>query len=68
MATQRNEISLLVLKNVLRVRPPFELFYDEFKVTKGCTKTFCFVDCYVVKLLSRVARLSRTFSTFLDYS
>ena len=29
---------------------------------------FVFVECYVVKLLSCVAWLSRTFSTFLDYS
>ena len=25
----------------VRERPPFELFYDELKVTKGCTKTLC---------------------------
>ena len=24
-----------MLKNVSRVRPPFELFYDEFKLTRG---------------------------------
>ena len=41
MSTQSYEISLLVLKSISRVRAPFELFYDEFKVTKGCTKTFC---------------------------
>ena len=41
MAAQRHEISLRVLKNISRVSPPFELFYDEFKVTKCCTKTFC---------------------------
>ena len=33
---------------------PFKLSYDEFKVTKCCTKTFVFVECYVVKLLSGV--------------
>ena len=38
MAAQRHEISLRVLKNISRVSPPFELFYDEFKVTKCCTK------------------------------
>ena len=27
---QGHEISLRVLKNILRVSPPFELFYDEF--------------------------------------
>ena len=41
MAAQRHEISLRVLKNIARVSAPFELFYDEFKVTKCCTKTFC---------------------------
>ena len=40
MAAQRHEISLRVLKNISRVSPPFELFYDEFKVTKCCTNTF----------------------------
>ena len=62
MATQRNEISLLVLKNVLRVRPPFELFYDEFKVTKGCTKTFCF--CWLLRSKIAFARCA-TFSNVL---
>ena len=57
MAAQRHEISLRVLKNISRVSAPFELFYDEFKITKCCTKTFCFcfVECYVAKLLSCVA-------------
>ena len=41
MAAQGNEISLRVLKNISRVSAPFELFYNEFKVTKFCTKTFC---------------------------
>ena len=41
MTAQRHEISLRVLKNISRVSPPFELFYDEFKVTKCYTKTFC---------------------------
>ena len=40
VAAQRHEISLRVLKNISGVSPPFELFYDEFKVTKSCTKTF----------------------------
>ena len=31
-------------------------------------KRFVFVECYVVKLLSCVAWLSRTFCTFLDHS
>ena len=55
MAAQRHEISLRVLKNISRVSAPFELFYDKFKVTKCCTKTFVCVECYVVKLLSCVA-------------
>ena len=37
MAMQRHEISLRVLKNISRVSAPFELSYDEFKVTKSCT-------------------------------
>ena len=41
MAAERQEISLRVLKNTSRVSAPFELSYDEFKVTKCCTKTFC---------------------------
>ena len=41
MAAQRHEISLRVLKNISRVSAPFELFYDEFKVTICCKKTFC---------------------------
>ena len=47
VAAQRHEISLRVLKNISRVSPPFELFYDEFKVTKCCTKTFCL--CWVLR-------------------
>ena len=38
VAAQRHEISLRVLKNISRVSAPFELFYDEFKVTKCCAK------------------------------
>ena len=41
MAEPRHEISLRVLKNISRVSARFELFYDEFKVTKCCIKTFC---------------------------
>ena len=55
VAAQRHEISLRVLKNISRVSAPFELSYDEFKVTKCWTETFVFVECYVVKLLSCVA-------------
>ena len=40
MAAQRHEISARVLKNILLMTAPFELFYYEFKVTKCCTKTF----------------------------
>ena len=45
MTAQRHVISLRALKNISQVSAPFELFYDEFKVTKCC----------VVKLLSCVA-------------
>ena len=41
MAAQRHEVSLRVLKNISQVSAPFELFYDELKVKKCCTKTFC---------------------------
>ena len=44
MAEKRHEISLRVLKNISRVSRPFELFYDEFKVTECCTKTFCVIE------------------------
>ena len=47
LAAQRHEISLRVLENISRVSPPFELFYDEFKVTKCCIKTFCL--CWVLR-------------------
>ena len=65
MAAQRHEISLRVLKNISRVSPPFELM--NLKLQNAAKRHFVFVECYVVKLLSCVARLSRTFSTFLDY-
>ena len=45
--TSRHEISLRVLKNISRVSPTFELFHDEFKGTKCCTKTFCL--CWVLR-------------------
>ena len=38
------------------------------KVQNAAQRHFVFVECYVVKLLSCVALLSRTFSMFLDYS
>ena len=55
MAAQRHEISRRVLKKISRVSPPFELFYDEFKVTKAAQRHFVFIECYVVRLLSCVA-------------
>ena len=62
MAAQRHEISLRVLKNISRVSPPFELFYDEFKVSKCCTKTFCL--CWVLR--SKIAFMRCvTFSSVL---
>ena len=61
MAAQGYEIALRVIKNISRVSAPFELFYD-------AQRRFVFVQCYVVKLFSWVAWLSRTLSTFLDYS
>ena len=53
MAAQRHEISLRVLKNISRVSPPFELFYDQ--MMNAAQRHFVFVECYVVKLLSCVA-------------
>ena len=62
MAAQRHEISLRVLKNILRVSAPFELFYDELKVTKCCTKTFCL--CWLLR--SKIAFMRcETFSNVL---
>ena len=43
MATQRHKISLRVLKNISKVSAPFELFYDEFKVTKTLYKDVLFL-------------------------
>ena len=65
MAAQRHEISLRVLKNISRVSPPFELFYDEFKVTKCYTKTFCL--CWVLRSKIAVMRCV-TFSNVLYVS
>ena len=60
VAAQRHEISLRELKNISRVSPPFELFYDEFKVTKCCTKTFCL--CWVLR--SKIAYIAAWVSRF----
>ena len=62
MAAQRHEVSLRVLKNISRVSAPFELFYDEFKVTKCCTNTFCL--CRVLRSKIAVMRCV-TFSNVL---
>ena len=43
-------------------------FMMNLKLQNAAQRHFVFVECYVVKLLSCVAWLSRTFSTFLDYS
>ena len=56
MAAQRHEISLGVLKNISRVSAPFELLYDELKVTKCCTKTFCL--CWVLRACAQPRRRS----------
>ena len=56
MAAQRPEISLRVLKNISRVSAPFELLYDELKVTKCCTKTFCL--CWVLRACAQPRRRS----------
>ena len=62
VAAQRHEISLRVLKNISRVIPPFELFYDEFKVIRCCTKTLCL--CWVLR--SKIAFMRYvTFSNLL---
>ena len=55
MAAQRHKISLRVLKNNSRVRAPFELLYDEFKVQNAAQRRFVFLECYVIKLPSCVA-------------
>ena len=55
MAAQRHEVSLRVLKNISQVSAPFELFYDELKVTKCCTDVLSLLVYNVVKLLSCVA-------------
>ena len=56
MAAQRHKISLRVLKNISRVSAPFELLYDELKVTKCCTKTFCL--CWVLRACAQPRRRS----------
>ena len=62
MAAWRHEISLRVLKNFSRVSARLELFYDEFKVTRCCTKTFC--PCSVLRSKIAVMRYV-TFSNVL---
>ena len=61
MAGQREEISLRVLKNISGVSAPFELLQN------AAQRRFVFVESYIVKSLSCVAWLSRTFSTFLNH-
>ena len=39
MASQRHEICRRVLKNILRVSAPFELFQQEFSSTNSSTTT-----------------------------
>ena len=56
MAAQRHEISIRVLKNISRVSAPFQLLYDELKVTKCCTKTFCL--CWVLGACAQPRRRS----------
>ena len=47
MAAQRHEISLRVLKNISRVSPPFELFYDELKLQNAAFAINGFHDAEV---------------------
>ena len=61
MAAQRHKICLRVLFL-------WNCFMMYLKLQNAAQRRFVFVECYVVKLLSCVAWLSRTFSTFLDYS
>ena len=64
MATQRH-----MLKKTFHERDLLSnCFMLNLKIQNAAQRYFVFLDCYVVKLNSRVARLSRTFSTFLDYS
>ena len=46
--------SLRVSKNISLVSAPFELFYDEFKVKKCCTQTFCL--CWVLRIKAAFMR------------
>ena len=52
----------MTVKNILPVSAPLELFYDEFKVTKCCTKKFCL--CLVLRSKIAVMRCV-TFSNVL---
>ena len=68
MAAQTHEISLRVLKSISRVSAPFELSYDEVKVTKCCKKTFFLFSVLRSKIaFMRCVSLLSVTSTFLDY-
>ena len=66
MAARRHEISLRALKTFHEWALLSNCFMMNFKLQNAAQRRFVFVECYVVKLLSWVAWLSRTFSTFLD--
>ena len=66
MAARRHEISLRALKTFHEWALLSNCFMMNFKLQNAAQRRFVFVECYVVNLLSWVAWLSRTFSTFLD--
>ena len=53
---------------ISRESTPFELCLINLKLQTAAQRRFVFVECCVVKLLSCVPWLSRTFSTFSDHS
>ena len=67
MAAQGYEISLRMLKNISRVSASFKLCYDEFKVTKCCTKTFglCLVLRYKIAFM-RFSNVLYVFGVFMN--
>ena len=65
MAAQRHEISLQVLKNISRVRPPFELFYDEF-IQKAAQRHFVFVECYAFMRCVTFSNVHYVFGLFMN--
>ena len=66
MATQRHKISLRVLKNISQVSAPFELFYDEFKVTETLYKDVLFLLSIAAMRCVNFSKVLYVFGSFMN--